>query len=163
MTSVMVAQSGTTSAKSRSPRSYDGTGRNPWPSRSASAPAFPAWTVARTVQPAQRPDAHNHRLSALPIPCRCHASATRIPISASPGVSETKLSRPTGRPPREASSAAPSGGPASRNRWYRWKTSAGRAGPPIMNRRRRLSGEQAATSAATHSRCATSMTVVIAP
>lgn len=100
MTSVMVAQSGTTSAKSRSPRSYDGTGRKPWPSSNASAPVLPAWTVARTVQPAQRPDAHSHRLSVLPIPRRCHASATRIPISASPGVSETKLSSPTGVPPR---------------------------------------------------------------
>nr|WP_206785691.1 hypothetical protein [Amycolatopsis sp. MtRt-6] len=113
----MVAQSGTTSAKSRSPRSYDGTGRKPWPSSNASAPVLPAWTVARTVQPAQRPDAHSHRLKALPIPCRCHASATRIPISASPGVSETRLSSPTGMPPRQASSATPSGGPASRKRW----------------------------------------------
>lgn len=100
MTSVMVAQSGTTSAKSRSPRSYDGTGRKPWPRSSASAPVFPACTVARTVQPGQRPDAHSHRLSAPPIPCRCQASATRIPISASPGFSETKLSNPTGAPSR---------------------------------------------------------------
>lgn len=117
MTSVMVAQSGTTSAKSRSPREYDGIGRNPWPRSSASAPALPVCTVARTVQPGQRPDAHSHRLSALAIPRRCHASATRTPISASPGVSETKFSRPTGVPPHTASNATPSGGPASRNRW----------------------------------------------
>lgn len=112
MTSVMVAQSGTTSVKSRSPRSYVGTGRNPWRSSRASAPTFPARTVARTVQPGQRPDAHNQRLSALPIPCRCQASATRIPISAPPGTSGTKLSTPTGRPSRVASSTVP----ASRKR-----------------------------------------------
>ena len=105
---------GTTSAKSRSPRSNVGTGRNPCRSISASAPVLSFCDVACTVQPAQRPALHSQPVSALPIPRRCHGSATRIPISAVRGSSETRFSSPTGIPREVASNATPSGGPASR-------------------------------------------------